>query len=63
MLDILNSRGGLGPHAWECLFPKVSAALDLVTAFSTTRETWDFLLGLSAKVEWKSATGRLGAEA
>ena len=55
MLDILNSRGGPGSQGWDRLSSMVSGALDLTTVRSSPRESWDFLLALSAKVEWSTA--------
>ena len=55
MLDIINSRGGPGPQTWDRLAPMVSGALDLTTARSSPPESWNFLLALNAKVEWRTA--------
>ena len=55
LLDILNSRGGLGPRGWDRLSPTVDAAVDLAKLGSSARESWDFLFALTAKVEWESA--------
>ena len=55
MLDILNARGRPGSQGWDCLLPMVSSALDLTTARSSPRESWDFVLALTGKVEWNTA--------
>ena len=55
LLDILNSRGGLGSRGWDRLSPMVDAAVDLAKSGSSARESWDFLFALAAKVEWESA--------
>ena len=59
MLDILNARGQPGSQGWDHLLPMVSSALDLTTARSSPRESWDFLLALTGKVEWNTAPGAL----
>ena len=62
MLDIVNSRGGVGSQAWDRLSPMLYGALDLVTAQSSPRESWDFLFALNAKVEWSTAPAGLAAK-
>lgn len=63
MLDIINSRGGPSARAWDGLAPMVSGALDLTTTQSSPQQSWNFVLALNAKVEWRAApselTGRL----
>ena len=59
MLDILNSRGGLGRRGWDRLSPMVYAALDSATVRSSPQESWDFLFALNAKVEWSTAPAAL----
>lgn len=55
MLDIMNARGGLGSQGWDHLLPVVSAALDLTGVRPSSRESWNFLLALTAKIEWSTA--------
>ena len=52
MLDILNSRGGLGEEGWDRLLPAVGGALEMATVGLSARASWEFLLALSAKVGW-----------
>ena len=62
MLDILNSRGGLSTRGWDRLVPMVAGALDLTEARSSPRESWDFLLALNAKIEWRTAPPELAGK-
>ena len=62
MLDILNARGGPGPQGWDRFLPVVFAALDLATDRSSSRESWDFLFALTAKIEWRTAPAGLAGK-
>ena len=59
MLDIINSRGGPSARAWDGLAPMVSGAVDLTTTESSPQQSWNFLLALNAKVEWRAAPSEL----
>ena len=62
MLDILNARGGPGSQGWGRILPMVSTALDLAAVRSSPRESWNFLVALTAKVEWNTAPAALVRE-
>ena len=62
MLDILNARGGPGSQGWDRFLPVVSAALDLATVRPSSRESWDFLFALTAKIEWSTAPAGLAGK-
>ena len=59
MLDILNSRGGPDSEGWNHLSPVMTDALELVSAQTPSRESWEFLFALNAKVDWTTAPGGL----
>ena len=59
MLDIIYSRGGPDSEGWNHLSPVMIDALELVSAQTPSRESWEFLFALNAKVDWTNAPGRL----
>ena len=62
MLDIMNARGGPGSQEWNRFLPVVSDALDLATVRPSSRESWNFLFALTAKIDWSTAPAGLAGK-